>query len=196
MSAPPARRFDTHQHCCHRNQRLRQESCVPHGASLVCSAPRLRPNHKLPLPVRNRTNLRRDANQSPPNAMQLRTEREFCAWRTEAGTAAKGRISQSLWDFLCTLGAHVSDMSGTFRETENRAISTNGLVEPDGIEPTTSLMPGGLLSDCSSAIVCVAASAARSGALRSTRLLLVGTGMGAPRFAGRFRFVRFALWKI
>ena len=123
LSAPPARRFDTHQHCCHRSQRLRQESCVPHGASLVCSAPRLRPNHKLPLLVRNRTNLRRNANQSPPNAMQLPTEREFCARRPEAGTAAKGRISQSLWDFLCTLGAHVSDMSETFRETENHAIS-------------------------------------------------------------------------
>ena len=138
LSAPPAPRFDTHQHCCHRSQRLRQESCVPHGASLVCSAPRLRPNHKLPLLVWNRTNLRRNANQSPPNAMQLATEREFCTRRPEAGIAAKGLISQSLWDFLCTLGAHVSDMSGTLRETESPAVSISWLVELRGFEPLTS----------------------------------------------------------
>ena len=113
LSAPPAGRFDTHQHCCYRSQRLRQEPCVPQGASLVCSAPLF---------------LRRNANQSPPNAMQLPTEREFCARRPEAGTAAKGRISQSLWDFLCTLGAHIPDMSGTFGETENRAMSISWVV--------------------------------------------------------------------
>ena len=80
--------------------------------------------------------------------MQLPTEREFCARRPEAGTAAKGRISQSLWDFLCTLGAHVSDMSGTFGETENRAISTSWVVEQGGFEPEI----GGRLADRCAAI--------------------------------------------
>ena len=138
LSAPPARRFDTHQHCCHRSQRLHPESCVPHGASLVCSAPRLRPNHKLPFLVRNRTNLRRNANQSPPNAMQLPTEREFCARRPETGGRYR-RQRPNISVFLCTLGAHVSDMSGTFIETENPAISISWVVEQRGVELRTSL---------------------------------------------------------
>ena len=67
--------------------------------------------------------------------MQLAAEKEFCAWRLPAGAAALGRKSQSLQDFLCTLGAQVSDMSRISRETENRAISISWVVELRGFEP-------------------------------------------------------------
>src|SRR5271166_2324507 len=68
-------------------------------------------------------------------AMQLSTETESCPWRLEAGNAATGRKSQSLWAFLCPHGAHVPDISGTFRETKKRAISMSWLVERRGFKP-------------------------------------------------------------
>ena len=74
--------------------------------------------------------------------MQLPTERESCARRSEAGIAAKGRISQSLWDSLCTLGAHVSDMSGTFRETENHPTARRDDQQSDD-RPTVQPRPTG-----------------------------------------------------
>ena len=89
-------------------------------------------------PGSNRTGLRGSANRSPQNTLQLAVEKEFCAWRLEAGAAAAGRKSPSLWDFLCTPGAQVPDMSRIFRETENRVISTSYVVELRGFEPLTS----------------------------------------------------------
>jgi hypothetical protein len=64
------------------------------------------------------TTLRRNANRSLQDAMQLAAETEFCAWRLEVGTVARGRKPQSLQDFSCTPAGHVPDMSGTFMETQ------------------------------------------------------------------------------
>ena len=69
--------------------------------------------------------------------MQLAAEKKFCAWRLPAGAAALGRKSKSLQDFLCTLGAQVSDMSRISRKTENRAISRSWVVELRGFELRT-----------------------------------------------------------
>src|SRR5271166_3762072 len=66
-------------------------------------------------------------------------ETDFCAWRPQAGTGTAGRKSQSLWGFLCTLGAHVEGMSRILRETEGRVVSNSWLVEQRGFELRTSL---------------------------------------------------------
>src|SRR5271165_1325626 len=84
------------------------------------------------------TGLRGSANRSPQNALQLAAEKEFGAWRPEAGVAAAGRKSQSLWDFLCTPGAQVPDMPRIFRKTVNRVISMGWLVERREFEPHAS----------------------------------------------------------
>ena len=81
------------------------------------------------------------ANRSPQNALQLAAEKEFGAGRQEAAAAAAGRKSQSLWDFCALPVRKYRICRAIFRETDNPVISTGWLVEPDGIEPTTSSMP-------------------------------------------------------
>jgi hypothetical protein len=87
----------------------------------------------------NRTGLRRNANQSPQDATQLAAEKEFCAWRLRAGASAGGDRSRSLQDFLCALGAQVTEVSEVSRETRSLAISASCVVERDGFEPEISL---------------------------------------------------------
>src|SRR5271170_6904670 len=67
--------------------------------------------------------------------MQLSAETDFCARRLAARNATGGRKSRSLEGFLCTHGAHVPNITGVFRETENRVISSRCLVERRGFEP-------------------------------------------------------------
>jgi hypothetical protein len=81
------------------------------------------------------TTLRRNANRSPQGAMQLAAETEFCAWRLEVGTVARGRKPQSLQDFSCAQALRVPDRSATFMETENHAIPISCVVELRGFEP-------------------------------------------------------------
>jgi hypothetical protein len=45
------------------------------------------------------------------SALQLFTEKEFCAWRPPAGTVTASRRSQSLSHLLCTPDAQASDIS-------------------------------------------------------------------------------------
>jgi hypothetical protein len=50
------------------------------------------------------------------------------------GNVPRGRKPQSLHGFLCAPAPHVPDMSGTFMETENYAISISCVVELRGFE--------------------------------------------------------------
>jgi hypothetical protein len=63
------------------------------------------------------------------------------SWRLDPQVVARDGISRSLSVFTRPESAHVPDMSGALTETENVAKSRNWMVEPDGIEPTTSSMP-------------------------------------------------------
>jgi hypothetical protein len=79
------------------------------------------------------TTLRRNANRSPQDVMQLAAETEFCAWRLEVGTVARGRKPQSLQDFSFAQPLHVPDKSRTFMETKNHTIPISCVVELRGL---------------------------------------------------------------
>ena len=84
------------------------------------------------------TRLRAPANRSRQEPMQLSAEEEFFARRPRVEMGAEVSNSGSLQAKICTPGAEVSESS---MKSENVEKSMTWMVEPDGIEPTTSSMP-------------------------------------------------------
>ena len=87
-----------------------------------------------PLSSTERTRLLRDP-------MQHSTEKVFVGWRRGAVKALRAANSASPHPNPRALSAQASEMSDGLRDTDKLGKSGVWVVEPDGIEPTTSSMP-------------------------------------------------------
>jgi hypothetical protein len=92
-------------------------------------------------PSRNRSCLRDCRTGLFRSPRHSRRKMKFCAQRLSPNWRTKSPILESLPRAFWRNTLLIPDMSGTLREAKNAAKTRSSLVEPDGIEPTTSSMP-------------------------------------------------------